>query len=643
MTDAVAAKTDLQPAPGGVLDFAKFLTGTKTSGSENVSGSQATQGQTGPLEAILAQISDPNGLTNLVNGLFAKGAAQVPGLTAQYANATGTRTSNNAMLGQSLAQLNQSLASSIAEAVVQQQKVAADSAAKLADINKTSTTAKSGSTVSTTKPGNLGTGVATGAGTVLGGTLINTLAKKFNLGGADKTSADSTSAVPALPTDLSTSPVQGFGDATPLIDANVIGDAGADSLPSISGTALEPIDIPAGDAVDTSADIPSSDVAPDVTPDVESDVTPDDVSFWDDFGEFFANGGIVLAHHSNMKRGGSGKGGLAAKASNKYADGGEVSNIPNYADGGVIDSSTTAPLRRNAPNFGPRTQAQSSAAINIQPTAAPNSSTSSALVSGGKKKQDFSITKESGDGSLGQESSSNAAEAPSTPGVPTVGPISVAHAALGFAQHASLASLGPIGLGLGFGILSSQIAKEIARALSGGLDAEQGPDTSLGQAVAIDAFSNEIGVDDPESGIGQGLSEGVESAPGQGLGPDDNGTTSPTANDGEDTTSEGGFSGDDDGFSDSDGAEDGDGDGGGDGGGGDGGGGEANGGVQKAKSIKEASGIDKKTIHVTPGEYVLPVDVTQALGVDMLDELVAHLHTPIGTQNVTSDVARGRD
>lgn len=635
MTDAVAAKTDLQPAPGGLLDFAKFLTGSKTSGSENVSGSQATQGQTGPLEAILAQLSDPNGLTNLVQGLFAKGALQVPGLTAQYANATGTRTSNNAMLGQSLAQLNQSLASSISDAVVNQQKVAADAAAKLADINKTSTTAKSGTTVSSSKPADLKTGIATGAGTVLGGTLINTLAKKFNLGGAkDAAGADSTSSVPALPTDFSGSPVQGFGDAAPFVDANVIGSAGNDVLPSFSGADLEPIDIPTGDGVDSvspdvSADSP--DVAPDV--DVTPDVGPEDVNFWDDFGEFFANGGIVLAHHSSMKGSkgaGKGTGGAAAKASSKYADGGE---IENYADGGVIDSGITAPLRRNTPNFGPAQQVQSTGAINIKPSITASPSTGV----GASKKRVELPAQNSGDGTLGEESSSNAAEAPSTPGMPSLGPISAANAALGLAKATSLSALGPIGLGLGFGLLSTQIAKEIARALSGSTGEISG---TFGQ----EALTSMTNVDSLED-------DGVTGSPpdaDSGLGPDDNGVG---GFDGSDGSTEGGNSAADNanndndsssGFGAGEGSSDGDGDGEGDGGG-DGGGGEANGGVQKAASIKEASGIDKKTIHVTPGEYVLPVDVTQALGVDMLDELVAHLHTPIGTKNVTNDVARGRD
>lgn len=599
MTDAVAAKTDLQPAPGGLLDFAKFLTGTKTSGSENVSGSQATQGQTGPLESILAQLSDPNGLTNLVNGLFAKGALQVPGLTAQYANATGTRTSNNSMLGQSLAQLNQSLASSIAEAVVQQQKTAAEAAAKLGDINKTATTAKSGNTTAVQKPADLKTGIATGAGTVLGGTLINTLAKKFNLGGAAKDGSDSTSSVPAMPstTDLGISPAQGFGDEAPLI-GNAGSDTATDVVPSLSGQDLEPIDIPNSpvpDGTDISADAPTPE--PDVTPepDIEPDVSDD---FWD---SFFANGGIVLSHHSTMTN--KGKGGAAAKMSSSYANGGE---IENYADGGVIDSSITAPLRRNTPNFGPHQTTQSTASINIQPTASPATSTAS------KKKQEAVPAQETASGPLGEESSSNSAEAPSTPGVPSVGPISAAHAALGFSHGISLSALGPVGFGLGLGI----IAKEIANALSGNSNAKDF-DPALDNFGPLQEPSLNSPPADPPNFDLDGI--GPPGSP-DGLGPDD-----------------GGF--DDNG---NDGNESDSGDSGGDGGG-DGGGGEANGGIQKASSIKEASGIDKKTIHVTPGEYVLPVDVTQALGVDMLDELVAHLHTPIGTKNVTSDVSKGRD
>lgn len=72
-------------------------------------------------------------------------------------------------------------------------------------------------------------------------------------------------------------------------------------------------------------------------------------------------------------------------------------------------------------------------------------------------------------------------------------------------------------------------------------------------------------------------------------------------------------------------------------GGGEGGGdGEVDGGVQDADSAKEASGIDKKVIHVTPGESVLPVDTTKALqqmfGDDVIEQIIAATHTPMRKQ-----------
>ena len=68
---------------------------------------------------------------------------------------------------------------------------------------------------------------------------------------------------------------------------------------------------------------------------------------------------------------------------------------------------------------------------------------------------------------------------------------------------------------------------------------------------------------------------------------------------------------------------------GGDEGGDDGGDdGEAEGGIQRARSSKEL-GIDNKIIKVTPGEYVLPVDVVEFLGKDVLDLIVDTVHTPV--------------
>jgi hypothetical protein len=111
-----------------------------TSGTNVSSGTTSHTGDTAGLEQILQQILDPNNLQNLTASLFAKGAAQVPALTSQYANATGTRVGGNTMLSQSLAELNQTLAQSIAQAVVQQQQTGVQAATGIAQNKSTGTT-----------------------------------------------------------------------------------------------------------------------------------------------------------------------------------------------------------------------------------------------------------------------------------------------------------------------------------------------------------------------------------------------------------------------------------------------------------------------------------------------------------------------
>lgn len=53
------------------------------------------------------------------------------------------------------------------------------------------------------------------------------------------------------------------------------------------------------------------------------------------------------------------------------------------------------------------------------------------------------------------------------------------------------------------------------------------------------------------------------------------------------------------------------------------------GGKIKARNPKEASGIDKKIIKVTPGEMVIPVDTVELLGEDFFQNLIDATHTPV--------------
>lgn len=50
------------------------------------------------------------------------------------------------------------------------------------------------------------------------------------------------------------------------------------------------------------------------------------------------------------------------------------------------------------------------------------------------------------------------------------------------------------------------------------------------------------------------------------------------------------------------------------------------GGVITAKNQREATGVDKKVIHITPGEVVIPLDTVDHFGEDFFEELIAMTH-----------------
>lgn len=192
----------------------------------------------------------------------------------------------------------------------------------------------------------------------------------------------------------------------------------------------------------------------------------------------------------------------------------------------------------------------------------------------------------------------------------------------------------PPGLSLGLGIATSMMGAGIPLGLVFSLftqlskiqDSSQGPDTSLGVAIANSRDQN-----GPEQGAEQG-DEGAANAANQDSAEAAGG--GPSGNEGDNgggTGSSGEGSGSDDGGAGA--GNDGGGSGGDDGGGDDGGGGEFDGGIQDSDSRMESTGIDKKIIHVTPGESVLPVDTTKALqalfGPDVIDQIIAATHTPV--------------
>lgn len=577
-----------------MLDLLKYAGGTKTTQSEG--GTQTTtsaqdqtattQGQTGPLEEILAQLTGAGNLENLVASLFAQGAQQVPTLATAYANSTGTRVSNNSMLSSSLAQLNQTLAQSIANAIVQQQQTAVTAAGKLAETNKTQATKSTGTqetaknltTTQVVQP-NVSPTKSLGLPT-LAGTLLNQLGKQMKPAGASSATAGapismasgasidvanqnfdypdafsqaqhSVASPMVVPTEsLSFSP-QVFAPSTP---AGL--DAGMELLSGASGGEEF---IGSIDELFTAGSVATADAGGEFIGSIDEPLVEEGASFLDD----------ILGGISNFFG---------------FADGGRVgARKSGYADGGVVEKERT-PVVRNIANFGQRKRVDGRDALNY-------SGVGSTGTGVGADVQDSSgaVAHLGGDSGTGAESSaftSNTLNELDLAGVPALDP------------NATGNETSPSAF---FAVVSALLAP-----------------SPLSIANAASVFTT-----------GKTLMENFKQGsveirtPGETPDPSITGTAIPDGGEGggaETINYEGNLSG----------------------GGGGGGAGEmpainafADGGKvqQKGKEstgvVKGQKGIDKVPIMATTDEYVLPVDVVQFIGKDNLDELVAFIHTPI--------------
>lgn len=600
---------------GPLLDIFKYLGGTKgtSAGTESGSGVTTQTGETGPLEAILAQLSDPNNLANLVSNLFSQGAAQVPGLTTQFANATGSRVSNNSMLSQSLAALNQNIAQSISQAVVQQQQTAATAAGKLAEVNKTGTTTQNKTAAQTTTqaPGSLSTAAGGAGAALLAGTLLNKLGKKTGIFGDDPAKTASVSATPA-----DTADVQNFGYPSGLATApNAVDQAAFANAGNFAGDAApiaNTVDATNSGAIDAGTEVDTGGLASDASSIANSDtldIVPSATDeFANDFSGLFVDGGNVggtVNRQIPVRI-------LASKPPYGYADGGNVV--------------------RNVPQMGaPAGGAPVSPAINFVLSPDP------AQLSGGATGATAALKKRGSDGVNvtasgpaeggtlvspgGGEPAANAVgEGTNSPGVGIGGALGIAAAAL--------SGLGIAGIGLATG--KAVAVNQVAQALAG----VDGVNTAAGLAVSADSdanAANSAGIASAEAGgfdVGNGTGEpiGADAPAATDAG---NAGIGATADAGAATGANG------DGTSSS-------GDGGGAGGGGDGGeadggpiggkkkrGAYADGGRIKPQSKHDLMGIDRQSIKVTPGEYMLPIDTTNFVGRELLDDLVALTHTTV--------------
>lgn len=380
------------------------------------------------------------------------------------------------------------------------------------------------------------------------------------------------------PTESNVPPPLDFGDVAPLASEAPI--APFDPIADISA------DAPADDlSIDDGADAPI---------DIPSDAPVDDVdpSLFDDFDlsdvDFFADGGIVQP-------------GTRGKPS-------------SYTDEATVKKTVNAPRLSNEPAISSDSAGGGGAVAN-SPVVARALTTNSRrnLVSRDTNVSQGDLTNSlfPQDGSLANAvTDSPSATAPAGIGLG----LSVANAALGIGAPAIGAMIAIAQLLANNGIGDGVIGGNIGNATLGSMTAD---DSLEGGSVAtgIGGIGGDAGNTSDAAAASNAATAGESGAP---AGDTPGGDASPGGDNGD---SVGGDTGGDGGST-----------GGGDGGGG-GGDGEFDGGIQDSDSAKESSGVDKKLIHVTPGESVLPVDTTKVLqslfGEDVIEQLIAATHTPL--------------
>jgi len=616
------------------------LIGNQVKGSS--SSTATTKGDTGALEALLATISDPNNLTNLVSDLFAKGAAQVPGLTQQFANSTGTRVTNNSMLGQSLAQLNQTLASSIATAIQQQQQLQGSVAGKIADSNKTVRT--QGQTMTATAPSTARTLGIAGFPTALGFALNKSdKIKELFAGKVDTAPVDITSSIPSTFGGPAVDPFGGYPNAGAFSfgggsDIGAVDfSAPASAAVSTAFDAADGVGIDAlGADFNSGFDFGSSGVdfgggGGDFLDDAfDFGGGGDGGGFIDDIfdfggGDWFADGGRIrylpAATRLNIRMAAKRRGVVESGGNVKrFANGGPVVKQKSYADGGAVI--------RNKPNFGTPTPVMGTGAISFSPEELQERIGGTAGA-GANLNSDALLQMITNIQQNQQQGSGNptAAMGPSVPGTPGSSipgfpsAFSAGKAALSIAMGHPVAAV----IGLLINALTNSISTDPGED-AGTMGAEVGGFLGTEGVGTTDSISTDPGEDAGTTAgsvtvgsIGDQAAVGVMGA----IGADD--AVSVGADVDAAVAAEGGVPGSSIGVSTGDEGSSSDSGDGGDSGG------FAEGGTVKAKSKKQRGGIDTVPILATEGEYMIPVDVADFIGRDVLDELVASVHIPVRT------------
>lgn len=593
------------------------LLGTK--GTASQSQTQATTADTAGLQQILGQqlaSSTPAGMEALLKELFTTGAQQVPVLTQAYANATGTRSSNNSGLQLSLNDLNKTLAGQAAALVGQQQQQAAATAAKLADATKQVT-----SNTTTTQKQAAGNPKAAG-GLALAGTALNQLDKlgltkylKGQLGTNTAAVADplgdfiNTLGVSGSAAGLGS----GVGDSAAGLTSYLFGNGGSDaSLAALGSVSSEAAGL--GGFGDYFFGSGGSDGA------------------LGDLGSFISSGAdnVVSGIGDSLSGAGdwisSGLGEVGDWLSGFFADGGMIGQQPpGYADGGVV---------RNKNNMGALPTRQGTSALTVQLPVATAPATNvqakpmpvqqAPLPRPRQPTLEELLAADSGSG--------NASSVAGVTGTPAQNAAMVN----GFFGSALGVVGGPVGAlaaqALGLGTVPGQMAQTVRDAISEALGL--GSSTSMSSSTAA-GVSNAVAAD-----TAMAEDAAFSNASTGGNGGSDAGSYGGDADFGNMGGGFGDHSGGDYGGGDSGGSDSG-GNGSGDAGS-SADGSYANGGLitgpgtgisdSVSATLTDHLGNKKGNVAVSTNEYVLSADVTDLLGRDFLDSLQAKFHKPAAVQ-----------
>lgn len=611
---------------GSIGDILTLLDGGKSKST--------TTSDTSALQSILGQLQGTD-YGDVLKSTFTQAGGQIPGLTASLANSLGARTGNNSSVATALGKLLESTAIKGAGQVSQlqqnNQQMQLQAANGIAGGNKTTTTQSAGSNAAKVL-----------AGLQLGGKFLDSSTGKSLLG-KGKSALDSMfggdSATPAL------TPGADAGDFASLDSSSFGsgGDAGvnlfADQANNFAGDLGGSLfDSGAGSAGDAAGDV----------------IGGNDFSLPTEDFFSFADGGLVGRDQKPVKLGDDGDAEDDPLDPNWEMDDGEFpKSFPTknpsgegsqaYADGGRVEPKigTKGPVKSGGTGGG----------LSKESTQAAVSSPSQAA-SGPK----FTLTFEPGtipkvekglkDAGAYADGGSVRVGGGRVSSRPTYATDAITKSG---AIQSPLEALNP---GFNLGRLQMPFNSETGEGVGGSsASAASGTGTAesaavgnaIGNAVGNAVMSavvgpvamsamNAIGINTPQSAISQALAAlGIGTS---SVNPDGTSSTSPTAT-GTSSVADAANADSDDGDGGTSGGSaggvGGDGTGGGGGGdGGTGGGGVADGGHIKGKGTGTSDSISAK---LSTGEYVIPADVVQSLGVRFFDELKNNFHTPAAEQN----------